>query len=81
MNPFTCSTINNNPNALKEISGNIFAKFIAGGTDIIDLMKLYIEKPDKIVDINKLNLKRIEALPDGRLPVAPTIFWKRPSDR
>ncbi len=35
------------------------AKFIAGGTNMIDLMKLNIERPREVVDINKLKLSQI----------------------
>lgn len=40
-------------------------KFMAGGTTLYDLMKLDIERPDKIVDINFLGLDAIEVEPDG----------------
>ena len=36
------------------------AKFIAGGTNLLDLMKLQIETPDKLVDISRLDLTGIE---------------------
>jgi xanthine dehydrogenase YagS FAD-binding subunit len=43
------------------------AKFIAGGTNLLDLMKLEIETPTHLVDINGLGLDRIEATLDGGL--------------
>jgi xanthine dehydrogenase YagS FAD-binding subunit len=39
--------------------------FLAGGTTLIDLMKLEVEGPAEIIDINALPLKRIETMPDG----------------
>jgi xanthine dehydrogenase YagS FAD-binding subunit len=39
--------------------------FLAGGTTLIDLMKLEVEGPAEVIDINALPLKRIEAMPDG----------------
>jgi xanthine dehydrogenase YagS FAD-binding subunit len=41
------------------------ARFIAGGTNLLDLMKLQIEVPDRLVDISRLPLKSIEASGDG----------------
>jgi xanthine dehydrogenase YagS FAD-binding subunit len=41
------------------------ARFIAGGTNLLDLMKLEIETPAHLIDVNGLKLDQIEALPDG----------------
>jgi len=41
------------------------SKFIAGGTNLIDLMKLNIEAPARLVDINRLSLNKIEELAGG----------------
>jgi len=41
------------------------AKFIAGGTNLLDLMKLQIEAPAHIIDLTKLDLDRIEDTSDG----------------
>jgi xanthine dehydrogenase YagS FAD-binding subunit len=43
------------------------AKFLAGGTNLIDLMKNGVENPSRLVDINRLALTKIEQLPDGGL--------------
>src|SRR5438874_6092869 len=40
------------------------ARYLAGGTTLIDLMKLHVERPDVVVDINPLPLTRIEEQPD-----------------
>jgi xanthine dehydrogenase YagS FAD-binding subunit len=45
------------------------AKFISGGTNLLDLMKLEIEQPTHLVDISRLPLKNIEELPDGGLRI------------
>ena len=42
-------------------------RFIAGGTTLIDLMKLNVETPQSLVDMNRLPLDKIEATPDGGL--------------
>lgn len=45
------------------------AKFISGGTNLLDLMKLEIEQPAHLVDISRLPLTEIEDLPDGGLRI------------
>ena len=45
------------------------AKFISGGTNLLDLMKLEIERPTHLVDISRLPLRDIEELPDGGLRI------------
>lgn len=45
------------------------AKFISGGTNLLDLMKLDIEKPSHLVDISRLALRDIDELPDGGLRI------------
>jgi xanthine dehydrogenase YagS FAD-binding subunit len=49
------------------------AKFIAGGTNLIDLMKLQIETPAHLVDINALPLREIEETPDGGLRIGALV--------
>ncbi|TXM96441.1 xanthine dehydrogenase family protein subunit M, partial [Methylobacterium sp. WL122] len=49
------------------------AKFIAGGTNLLDLMKLQIETPTHLVDVNGLGLDRIEATPDGGLRIGALV--------
>jgi xanthine dehydrogenase YagS FAD-binding subunit len=49
------------------------ARFIAGGTNLLDLMKLQIETPTHLVDVNGLQLDRIEATPDGGLRIGALV--------
>ncbi len=49
------------------------AKFIAGGTNLLDLMKLQIETPQHLVDVNRLKLDTIEATPDGGLKIGALV--------
>jgi xanthine dehydrogenase YagS FAD-binding subunit len=49
------------------------AKFISGGTNLLDLMKLEIERPLHLVDISRLPLKEIEELPDGGLRIGAQV--------
>src|SRR2546421_10074474 len=48
-------------------------RFVAGGTTLIDLMKLNVETPARLVDINRLPLDKIEATPDGGLKIGATV--------
>lgn len=56
--------------ALAAASG---AKFIAGGTTLVDLMKLSVETPSGLVDINLLPLDKIEQLPNGGLRIGAMV--------
>jgi len=49
------------------------AKFIAGGTNLLDLMKLQIETPGHLVDVNGLGFDTIEPTPDGGLRVGALV--------
>ena len=49
------------------------AKFIAGGTNLLDLMKLQIETPTHLVDVNGLGLDTIEPTPEGGLRVGALV--------
>ena len=49
------------------------AKFIAGGTNLLDLMKLQIETPAHLVDVNDLALNRIEKTADGGLRIGALV--------
>ncbi|PYS56170.1 MAG: FAD-binding molybdopterin dehydrogenase, partial [Acidobacteria bacterium] len=48
-------------------------RFIGGGTTLIDLMKLNVEQPKTVIDINRLPLDKIEALPDGGLTIGAVV--------
>jgi len=49
------------------------AKFIAGGTNLLDLMKLQIETPPHLIDVNGLALDKIEAVPNGGLRIGAMV--------
>src|SRR6202140_3204890 len=49
------------------------AKFIAGGTNLLDLMKLQVETPNHLVDINRLPLDKIEDTPEGGLRIGALV--------
>src|SRR2546429_4307344 len=48
-------------------------RFIAGGTTLIDLMKLNVETPQSLVDVNRLPPDKIEATPDGGLTIGAVV--------
>ena len=47
--------------------------FIAGGTNLLDLMKLQIETPVHLIDVNKLGLDKVEATPEGGLRIGALV--------
>ena len=48
-------------------------RFVGGGTTLIDLMKLDVERPQTVIDINGLPLNQVEALPDGGLKIGAVV--------
>ena len=48
-------------------------KYIAGGTTLVDLMKLHVERPSALIDINLLPLEKIEKLPTGGLRIGAMV--------
>jgi xanthine dehydrogenase YagS FAD-binding subunit len=49
------------------------AKFIAGGTNLIDLMKEYVERPSRLIDISRLPLKNVEETSEGGLRIGALV--------
>ncbi len=48
-------------------------RFLAGGTTLIDLMKLNVETPERLLDINRLPLDKVETAADGGLKIGATV--------
>src|ERR1700757_4566646 len=48
-------------------------RFMGGGTTLIDLMKLNVETPTRVLDINRLPLGQIESTPDGGLKIGAMV--------
>jgi xanthine dehydrogenase YagS FAD-binding subunit len=59
--------------ALQLIANESGAKFVAGGTNLIDLMKMEVERPTKVIDINRLPLSQIESTPSGGLRIGALV--------
>ncbi|MBJ6641339.1 xanthine dehydrogenase family protein subunit M [Streptomyces sp. DHE7-1] len=49
------------------------ARYLAGGTNLVDLMKLGVETPGVLIDVGRLPLDAVEELPDGALRVGATV--------
>jgi xanthine dehydrogenase YagS FAD-binding subunit len=59
--------------AVAALASNPQAQVLAGGTNLVDLMKYEVARPAAIVDINRLPLKAIEDLPDGGLRIGALV--------
>ncbi len=72
MKTFTYEKATTADEAVRDID-HVGAKFIAGGTNLLDLMKLQVETPDKLVDISRLPLGEIEEREDGGLTIGALV--------
>src|SRR5215211_2873961 len=72
MKPFAYSRAGDAPTALGLIA-QPHTKFLAGGTNLVDLMRENIEQPDTVVDITGLPFTQIEELPSGSLSIGATV--------
>jgi len=73
MKPFTYERAKTPAEAAAIVAGRPGAKFIAGGTNLLDLMKLEIETPTHLVDVQDLKLDRIEATREGGLRIGANV--------
>jgi xanthine dehydrogenase YagS FAD-binding subunit len=69
MKAFTYERAKTPLDAAKAVAAKEGAKFLAGGTNLLDLMKLEIETPAHLVDVQDLKLDQIEATDDGGLRI------------
>ena len=67
MQPFEYQLATDPQTAIAAIGADRQAKFLAGGTNLVDLMKQHVELPTHLVDVNRLELARIDDLPGGGL--------------
>ena len=65
MRPFKYVRSDDAASAVQTVSRNPAAKFLAGGTNILDLMKEDVERPSELVDISRLNLAQIKSANGG----------------
>jgi xanthine dehydrogenase YagS FAD-binding subunit len=73
MKPFTYERAKTPAEAAAIVAGQPGAKFIAGGTNLLDLMKLEIETPTHLVDVQDLKLDRIEVTREGGLRIGANV--------
>ncbi|CAL76692.1 Putative xanthine dehydrogenase, FAD binding subunit [Bradyrhizobium sp. ORS 278] len=73
MTPFTYERAASPAQAAAAIAAKPGAKFIAGGTNLLDLMKLQIEAPTHLIDVNGLALDRIESTEDGGVRIGALV--------
>ena len=73
MRPFTYERATSTADAAAAAARTIGSRFIAGGTNLLDLMKLEIETPGHLIDVNGLGLDRIEPTKDGGLRIGALV--------
>jgi xanthine dehydrogenase YagS FAD-binding subunit len=73
MNPFHYTRASDVADAIRQIAADPAAKFIAGGTNLIDLMKYDVEHPARLVDISHLPLRSVEETPGGGLRIGALV--------
>lgn len=73
MKPFTYERARSPAEAAAAAARKPGAKFVAGGTNLLDLMKLEIEAPAHLIDVNGLALDKIESTSDGGLRIGALV--------
>ncbi|RYE65281.1 MAG: xanthine dehydrogenase family protein subunit M, partial [Rhizobiaceae bacterium] len=73
MKQFTYERAASPAEAASKAANNQNAKFIAGGTNLLDLMKLEIESPTHLIDVNGLDLDKIEQSEDGGVRIGALV--------
>lgn len=73
MRPFTFERASTPAEAAAAAARRPGAKFVAGGTNLLDLMKLEIETPTHLVDVNGVGLDEVEPTPDGGLRIGALV--------
>ncbi|MEV4755498.1 xanthine dehydrogenase family protein subunit M [Micromonospora sp. NPDC049559] len=69
MRPISYSRVADVATAVGVVTADPESKFLAGGTNQVDLLRIYVEQPARLVDINDLPLREIEERPDGGLRI------------
>ncbi|MER7444226.1 FAD binding domain-containing protein [Micromonospora avicenniae] len=67
MRPISYSRVSDVGTAIGTVAADPDSAFLAGGTNQVDLLRIYVEQPRRLVDINDLPLKQVEELPGGGL--------------
>ena len=67
--PISYSRVSDVSTAIGAVTADVESKYLAGGTNQVDLLRIYVEQPGRLVDINDLPLTEIEELPGGGLRI------------
>jgi xanthine dehydrogenase YagS FAD-binding subunit len=70
---FQYSRASNIADAIRQVAADPHARFIAGGTNLIDLMKEEVERPSRLIDITHLPLKAVEETAAGGLRIGALV--------
>jgi xanthine dehydrogenase YagS FAD-binding subunit len=70
---FQYARANDVADAVRQIAADKTAKFIAGGTNLIDLMKEDVERPSRLIDISRLPLRNVEETAQGGLRIGALV--------
>jgi xanthine dehydrogenase YagS FAD-binding subunit len=73
MHPFSFTTAESATAALRLAAADPGARYLAGGTTLVDLMKLEVERPTQLIDITALPLTEVTTLPNGALRVGAMV--------
>ena len=73
MRPFTYQRATDPVGAARAAAEHPGARFIAGGTNLLDLMKVQVETPTQLIDVNHLGLDRIERTDQGGLRIGALV--------
>ena len=73
MYPFEYTRAADPATAVKLVAADPHARFLAGGTGLVDLMKLNVETPSAVVDVNRLLSDKVEPLPGGGLRIGANV--------
>jgi xanthine dehydrogenase YagS FAD-binding subunit len=70
---FQYARANDVADAVRQMAADPTAKFIAGGTNLIDLMKEDVERPSRLIDISRLPLNKVEETTDGGVRIGALV--------
>ncbi|GAB2688524.1 xanthine dehydrogenase family protein subunit M [Saccharopolyspora gloriosae] len=73
MNPFDYERATDAAGAVAAVAGNPRAMFLAGGTNLVDHLKLGVSAPELLVDVSRLPLDEVRELPDGGIRVGAAV--------
>jgi len=73
MKPFAYARASDVGTAIQSITQNQNAKFLGGGTNLVDLMRENIEQPDYLLDVTGLSLTQVEELPGGGVSIGALV--------